>query len=45
MNESEVILNMWARVWPKKFFKTEQDWLDYCRKWSAQLHKAEEKYK
>lgn len=35
--ESEFLLKLWERLWPKSSFKSDDEWLGYCRKWWPQI--------
>ena len=35
--EPDYLLADWNRIWPKDAFKSEAEWLEYCRKWWPKL--------
>ena len=41
--ETEYLLGLWERVWPKAHFSSEEEWLEHCRLWWPRLPLGEKK--
>lgn len=36
-DQKSQLIRIWDSFWPRKSFKTDSDWLEYCQKWSRKL--------